>query len=176
MDKIFVLGDSRTGTTSLHRFFLDLGYDSIHYYPKEANLVDPIHDDWRGNWKRLKLFYLNTSHNAFSDFPTRFFYKEIFKLFPEAFYILTLRESVAKWRQSMRNYFTKQGQDIDLDHLTWVHNYLNAGIRKLFAAHQEARFLELIIDEDSESNSEKLKAFLHKHPSPVSLQKLNVSK
>lgn len=176
MEKVFVIGDSRTGTTSLHRFFLDLGLKSIHYYLDQAKLVPPIHTDYQGNWQRLKKFYLQTSYEAFSDFPTRFYYREIFELFPKARFILSRRESVEKWQQSMRNFFIKRGKQIDLDHLTRVHVDFNESIRELFAAHPEAHFLELVIDEDSRENSVKLKSFLNMSSSRASLKKLNATR
>ena len=175
MEKVFVIGDSRTGTTSLHKFLLDLGYNSIHYYVDVENLVLPIHTDYEGNWQRLRNFYLTTSYNAFSDFPTRFYYKEIFELFPNAYFILSMRESVETWQKSMRKYFIDRGKQIDLKHLTNVHIDYNEKIKKLFAAHPEARFLELVIDANSDENSNRLKAFLNKSSSPATLRKLNSS-
>ena len=179
MDRVFILGDSRTGTTSLHKFFLDLGYNSIHYYANLEGLQRPISSDLDGNWQKLKKFYLTTSYNAFSDYPTRIFYKELYDLFPESYFILSKRESLEKWKSSMRSFFAKRGNKTDwgmkIDIEALAKRYVNGNeeIARFFAERPDARFLELTIDADSEANSEALKAFLSRRDSPVTLKKLN---
>ena len=182
MERVFVLGDSRTGTTSLHRFFLDLGYNSIHYYNDLEGLSVPMYRDYDGNWQILKKFYLTTSYNAFSDYPTRFYWKEIVDLFPDAYYILSMRKSIETWQESMSKYFAKRdnknnfGLKINIDKLTKIHIELNQQIQGFFYERPASHFIDLVIDEDSDLNSEKLKRFLEKEASSVKLKKHNHTK
>ncbi|WP_161492584.1 hypothetical protein [Pseudophaeobacter leonis] len=51
---IFVLGDSRTGTTTLHKFIKTAGLKSVHYFFKESGVTEPAHVEYEVNWERLK--------------------------------------------------------------------------------------------------------------------------
>lgn len=42
---IFVLGDSRTGTSSLGSYLSALGFPSKHYYVNEADQISPDHEN-----------------------------------------------------------------------------------------------------------------------------------
>ena len=53
---VFVLGDSRTGTMTLHKFFQSAGFNSVHYFFKESGVTEPAHVDYAGNWDRLRAF------------------------------------------------------------------------------------------------------------------------
>ena len=160
MQRIFVLGDSRTGTTSLHKFFLDLGFNSIHFYLEEANIRRPADKHYSENWRRLESFYTSCDYNAFSDYPTRIFYRDIYKLFPDAYFILSERESAAVWRRSAEQYFVKRGVDVDLDKRVGIYEELNRRIAEFFERRPEARFLRLVIDQDADVNARRIKDFL----------------
>jgi len=38
--KVFVLGDSLTGTTTVHKFLKLIGYNSIHYFFTESGVTE----------------------------------------------------------------------------------------------------------------------------------------
>lgn len=174
MQRVFVLGDSRTGTTSLHRFFMDLGFNSIHFYLDEAGIRRPASRYYAENWSRLKEFYLSSPYNAFSDYPTRIFYRDIYELFPDAYFILSERASSEIWRKSAAKYFPAQGVEVDVDKRTKIYDAQNKAIREFFAGRPGARFLCVTIDDDSEKNSQTIKKFLGVR-SLALLHKLNAS-
>ncbi len=57
---VFLLGDSRTGTTSIHHFLNALGLNSIHYYPNEAKQIENSNATHHQNWNNLKSFILTS--------------------------------------------------------------------------------------------------------------------
>ncbi|MBL4806153.1 MAG: hypothetical protein JKY31_02570 [Rhodobacteraceae bacterium] len=158
-EKIFVLGDSRTGTTTLHKFLKLTGISSIHYFFKQSGVSDPAHLDFDKNWQKLRAFIDKPTYNAFSDYPLRTFYKEIFAAYPNATYILSTRKDVETWRRSMISFFGKFGIDINIDELTKAYRTINQNIRDLADKHK-VRFIEICIDDDSEKNGHILSDFL----------------
>ena len=91
--KVFCVGESKTGTTSLHRALGIIGYRNIHWpnhgtAPQEC-LID----------------YIKT-HNfdAYSDYPTPVYYKEIDNAFPNSKFILTIRD-IPSWQKSTVYFF-----------------------------------------------------------------------
>lgn len=84
--KVFGLGLSRTGTTSLTVALLELGYDARHY-PKPINLL--------GEAKK---------HDALTDIPVILAYREFDQLYPDAKFILTVRD-LEFWLDSCRRHW-----------------------------------------------------------------------
>jgi hypothetical protein len=157
--KVFILGDSRTGTTTLHKFLKLAGYASIHYFFKESGVSEPAHADFDANWVKLKSFIESGEYEAFSDYPLRTFYRQLFESFPDAFYILTVRKDVNTWRRSMEGFFSKFNITLNIDSLTNIYNTINDNIREI-AISQGAKFCEICIDDDPEENGVTLSNFL----------------
>lgn len=155
--RIFVLGDSRTGTTTLHNFFARNHIPSKHYFMTEAGQTDPIHVDHVGN--RLRFFeYLEAADvAAFSDYPTRYFFRELHEGQPDASFILTVRSSTQAWRGSLEAYLGKFGIKADFDALCSGYEMLNQEIEALYS--KDRRFLKITID-DGEDNSRRIADFL----------------
>jgi len=91
--KIFCIGLSRTGTTSLSKALSILGYKSIHlpgflYFPHY--------------FIQLKPKYLN-NYDAFSDISVIPFYKKLDARFKHAKFIYTIRDK-EKWLESCSRY------------------------------------------------------------------------
>jgi hypothetical protein len=86
-DFVFLLGDSRTGTTSIHRLFCELGFNSVHFYLKESDQIENSILNHDLNWQRLKSFICSSGFNAFADYPTRSFYRELVHWQPNARFI-----------------------------------------------------------------------------------------
>ena len=90
--KVFGLGLSRTGTTTLGKCLTILGYtvtdNSFEQLKlvKEGNL-DPI-------WEITNKF------DAFEDLPWPFIYKELYKKYPNAKFILTTHKDEETWLKS----------------------------------------------------------------------------
>lgn len=154
---IFILGDSRTGTSSLHSFLKALGFNSIHYYMVEAKQEKQKRDE---NWINLKKFINESTYNAFSDYPTRSFYKEIDCEYNNAKFILCTRRSIDIWKKSMESFFSKFKINLNISELEKTHIQKNEEIRQYFR-NQEDKFLEICIDDEIILNSEKIKKFLN---------------
>ncbi|MGR3710346.1 MAG: sulfotransferase [Alterinioella nitratireducens] len=157
--KVFVLGDSRTGTTTLHKFLRRAGYNSLHYFFKESGVPQPAHVNFEANAQTLKTFIDTTDYNAFSDYPLRSFYKMLFAEYPDQYFILTTRKSVETWQKSMLAFFGKFDIDINIEALTGFYLTINQEIRDL-AAETGARFCEICIDDDADQNGHALSEFL----------------
>lgn len=87
MDKIFGVGLSRTGTTSLTRSLSNVGIDIIHY-PKKTELFDP-------------------KNAGACDIPVIVHYKELDKIFPNSKFIYTIRDK-EEWLSSMERYLPRK--------------------------------------------------------------------
>lgn len=157
--KVFILGDSRTGTTTLHKFLKLAGYSSIHYFFKESGVSEPSHVDFDANWIKLKAFIESGEYEVFSDYPLRSFYRELFESYPDAHFILSVRKDVSTWRNSMLGFFSKFNINIDIESLTKVYIRINEDIRRI-AASQGAKFCEICIDDDPMHNGTVLSNFL----------------
>ena len=102
-DKVFCISMQRTGTTSVGRFFRDLGFKWAGWPADEKN-------DWSGSWFDGDYEAIFSSSdfrrsNAFEDSPWFLpgFYKILFNRFPKAKFILLTRDPDA-WFQSMVNH------------------------------------------------------------------------
>jgi hypothetical protein len=89
------------------------GIDSIHYFVKEANQKLPIFDYKSENWEKCRSFIEDSGYQAFSDYPTRVFFRELFAEYPDSYFILTVRKCTEVWLQSMRSFFSDQNLDYD---------------------------------------------------------------
>jgi hypothetical protein len=101
--KIFCIGLSKTGTTSLTEALRILGFDAVHWYAtKHAfRYTDAgIDIDWD--------FF--ERHDAFADTPIARLYPELDARYPDARFILTLRDPDA-WLVSFRDQFAAGGLD-----------------------------------------------------------------
>lgn len=90
-NKLFVLGLSRTGTTSLHAALVLMGHGSIHYPAKAARR-------WlAGNFRSDMLI----DFDACMDLPTPIYYPQLDKMYPNSKFIL-LERNVDDWLESLR--------------------------------------------------------------------------
>ena len=163
-EKIFILGDSRTGTMSLHVYFKRHGLKSVHYYIEAANQKQPDHLNHEENWNHFNKFIKKCDFTAFSDYPTRSFYKEIYSEYPNSFFILTTRKSTEVWKASISTFLKKFDIKFDIDSLIKTYEDINNEIRSLYK-DSTRKFLEICIDDDIDFNSEKLSIFLELDPS-----------
>ena len=85
--KIFGIGLSRTGTTSLTKALNDIGINIIHY-PSKQQLFDPTND-------------------GACDIPVANYYKELDKRFPNSKFIYTIRDK-KEWLVSMEKYLARK--------------------------------------------------------------------
>ena len=90
--KIFCIGLSRTGTTSLHRILLDLGLRSVHF-------CDFLNGD-KPDFNKCREF------DALGDTPVPLLYEELDFRFPDSKFIITIRQK-PKWLKSMKWMFSE---------------------------------------------------------------------
>ncbi|MEM6565665.1 MAG: sulfotransferase [Pseudomonadota bacterium] len=179
MSFVFVLGDSRTGTTSLHRFLQNAGYKSIHYYFKHSGvrqnseITQTVGEETEDNWVLLKRFIDTSGYSAFSDYPTRTFFRELMENYPDAHFILTTRKDIETWQRSMTDFMGKFGFDLNIPALTKAHIAINQQIRET-AEKFGNKLCEIDIDASSSANAETLATFLEL-PEVVPLGRENAS-
>ena len=156
-DFVFLLGDSRTGTTSIHQLFCELGWNSVHFYLKESGQVENSIGNHDLNWQRLKSFICHSGFNAFADYPTRSFYRELIDWQPNARFILSTRRSTCLWADSMSRAFGLTGRELRarMD----LHERQNQGIRDL-ARFRDVKFLEICVDDDTAVTGTAISQFL----------------
>ncbi len=92
-NKVFVIGFHKTGTTSLENALERLGY---RVYGGDKNLLK--FEDRNDLLLYIQKTLLNW--DAVQDMPWPLFYRELFELYPNAKFILTLRETEA-WINSV---------------------------------------------------------------------------
>jgi hypothetical protein len=96
--KIFGIGLSKTGTTSLAQALTLLGFKTrdypglTHYAPGDLSSIAPV---------------LLEEHDALTDTPIPSFYRELDARYPDARFILTLRERQG-WLNSCKKQFTQK--------------------------------------------------------------------
>lgn len=88
INKIFGIGLSRTGTSSLTQALIELGYKSVHYPPLKH------------------IFDVMEKYQAATDTTVALMYQELDKKYPNSKFILTMRD-VGEWLKSCKWFFSK---------------------------------------------------------------------
>ena len=96
--KLFGLGLSKTGTTSLSSAFEILGFKSLHTPPIINSKNGEINFQWP--WWLSK-------YDAMADLPVPYYYQYFDATYPNAKFILTVRDEAA-WLRSCENHFDKK--------------------------------------------------------------------
>lgn len=96
--KVFGIGLSRTGTTSLTRALAVVGYRGRHY-PNPTPLL-------AGDFSVADRF------DALTDLPVAVFFREFDRLYPGSRFILTVREAES-WARSVREHFGAMGPTME---------------------------------------------------------------
>lgn len=101
--KYFCIGRNKTGTTSLHKAFEELGF--IVGYQLEAELL--MDDYFKNNYKRI-IEYCKKAE-VFQDVPFSMqdTYKILDKEFPNSKFILTIRDNSNQWYNSLTKFHAK---------------------------------------------------------------------
>lgn len=95
--KVFVLGLSKTGTTSIGDALQRLGYRRLGWSDIRSRQL--VHT-W-ANEGAKPLLELTRYYDAFEDLPWPFVYKEMAERYPDAKFVLSLRENEETWLRSM---------------------------------------------------------------------------
>ncbi|KAF2773960.1 hypothetical protein EJ03DRAFT_251458, partial [Teratosphaeria nubilosa] len=98
--KIFVLGLSKTGTTSIGDALALLGYKRLGW--KDIRSRHLVHT-W-ANGDHSALITQTRYFDAFEDLPWPFMYQEMAEMYPDAKFLLSLRKDDETWLRSMRRH------------------------------------------------------------------------
>jgi len=124
--KVFVIGFNKTGTTTIKRSLWELGYSIGDQKEGEALIYD-----WRkGNYKPI-FDHCKTSE-AFQDIPFSLpdFYKFLMVEYPNAKFILSVRDNPEQWYNSLCNFHTRMwgvGKQLPTKNQLMNANYLEKG-------------------------------------------------
>lgn len=113
--QVIGVGHCRTGTKSLQTALNELGYKTYHmielinnpnrdlFFWKMAYDGECKNKDWID-------FLANRKYNATTDYPAALFWKDLFRIYPNAKFILTIRDAKS-WYQSTKEalYDTRAG-------------------------------------------------------------------
>lgn len=94
-NKIFCIGLSRTGTTSLNRALEILGFNSMHYLNPSDYLSELLQGNY--NWNIINRY------DAVSDIPICDYFTELNYRFPNSKFILTIRPNMEEWLKSCQH-------------------------------------------------------------------------
>lgn len=92
--KVFGIGWAKTGTTTLGKVFVALGYK---HKTQDFTLLDDL---MLGNYDKLN--QVIKDHDSFEDWPWLLMFKQLDVLYPKSKFILTIRDSES-WIKSYRN-------------------------------------------------------------------------
>lgn len=103
-NKVFCIGQNKTGTTSLEKLLSLFGF-------KMGNqaVAEVLSLDWLVNKNAKRIIQYCYTADAFQDAPFSYprLYKELDKVFPNSKFILTVRESPEQWFESLIRFHTK---------------------------------------------------------------------
>ncbi|TFK53829.1 hypothetical protein OE88DRAFT_1733696 [Heliocybe sulcata] len=104
--QVICLGHGRTGTSSLGEALEILGFGPFYHmfkilHNKQAEDYDVWSDFGEGKGKSEDLDRLFSSYKSVLDYPASMYPKELFEAYPDAKFILTVRDK-QKWMTSMK--------------------------------------------------------------------------
>lgn len=94
--KVFGIGFPRTGTTTLNRCFKQFGFSHKGY---DLDLLRRVHED-----DLAPVRAVTEQHDSFDDWPWPLLYRRLDEWYPDAKFILTIRERPDVWLQSMQRH------------------------------------------------------------------------
>ena len=156
LSKVFVIGLSKTGTTSVGDALSRLSYHRIGWEDIRSRFL------FRSYLKSdlSPLIALTRVYDAFEDLPWSLVYQDMARLYPDAKFILTLRKNEKDWLRSIKEH-TAQRKWIGHDFVygashaaghesSYLEAYRNhtRSVRNFFAREgNQTRLLEFVIDD-----------------------------
>lgn len=101
-NKVFIIGFHKTGTSSMGKALQILGY-RVCGSLKEGVDLDKIKSSSKSSLLE-SMYDVFENYDAFQDTPWFLIYKELFNAFPDAKFILTIRDE-DKWIKSIQKHF-----------------------------------------------------------------------
>jgi hypothetical protein len=172
--KVFGIGFPRTGTTSLHALFQMFGLSAKHCDIVLCNALA------RGEWDIHSI----AAFDAFSDSPIPLIWRDIYYLYPDSRFVMTIRPKDV-WLRSIlnlynfncqknhwslqpenydhREYLTMLFGSPDFDPDIWLSSYVRhiKMVRAFFALKNPDQYLELDVrEENNKNNAQSLAKFI----------------
>lgn len=136
-NKVFGIGKSRTGTSSLNRALNQLGIKSVH---KASYLTDYVKANMAsGNF----LLYGLEDYRGFSDHPIDWLYKELDKQYPNSLFIYTRRDDRQAWVRSMHILVEASREERNEDKWGREYEAHEQGVREYFKNRDDLLELEV---------------------------------
>lgn len=162
--KVFIIGLSKTGTTSLGDALELLSYRRTGWEDIRSRFLFRAYT--RGDITFLMDHTFDS--DAFEDLPWSLVYREMASLYPDAKFILTLRKSEDAWLKSIKRHTKDRkwdghkivygGEEATGNEGAYLDAYRNhtESVREFFASPgQEWRLLEFVINQPDISRGEK---------------------
>ncbi|WPG98773.1 Hypothetical protein R9X50_00156900 [Acrodontium crateriforme] len=161
--KVFIIGLSKTGTTSIGDALDLLGYKRLGW--KNVRSRQLVHT-W-ANGDHDGLISQTRYYDALEDLPWPLMYQQMASLYPDAKFLLSLRKDEQTWLRSMRTHVSRGpwlpykyfygAEEVDGNEEIVLQSYRNhtANVRAFFR-DQPHRYAELVIDSSSEANWDAL--------------------
>ncbi|KAI7229606.1 hypothetical protein KC330_g7362 [Hortaea werneckii] len=156
--KVFVIGLSKTGTTSIGDALALLGYKRLGW--KDIRSRHLVHTWANGDYGAL--IDQTRFYDAFEDLPWPRMFREMAELYPDSKFILSLRTDEQVWLESMRRHVGRGAwqpyawfygaTEVEGHEATILSAYRNhtADVREFFADEQE-RYAEMNIDDGDQN-------------------------
>jgi len=155
LPKVFVIGLSKTGTTSVGDALARLCYRRLGWEDIRSRFL--FRSYLSGNISPF--ISLTQDYDAFEDLPWALVYQDMARLYPDAKFILTLRANERDWLTSIKSHTARRkwiGHDFvygasraEGHEESYLEAYRNhtASVRSFFAGERsETRLLEWVID------------------------------
>jgi hypothetical protein len=133
--KIICVGLNKTGTTSLKNGAESIG---LKTYPENIGHQFLSHSVMNGSYGSMISAIENKEYDLYEDIPFSFpkIYEKLFKYFPNEKYVLTVRDSVDEWVNSVINFYgnalnIEKIQNFD-NKLPYSINYCDVEIHKVY--------------------------------------------
>lgn len=163
--KIFIIGLSKTGTTSIGDALALLGYKRLGW--KDIRSRHLVHTWANGDYDAL--IDQTRYFDAFEDLPWPFMYRQMAEMYPDATFVLSLRKDEQTWLRSMRRHVGRGSwqpysyfygtTEVDGNEEIVLQSYRNhTDSVRMYFQDQPHRYAELNID-DGDMNWEVLCKF-----------------
>lgn len=132
--KVFGVGLSRTGTTSLTLALNEYGYHSYHALPKLVSIDHRYMYYRHRNYSLARLNpYWSDSFDALTDIQASVVFEQLAKRYPDARFILNKREPI-KWGKSMLKFCTEMRSSLEASQRLYNLGLWNLPVDGLFVA------------------------------------------
>lgn len=165
---VICIGLNKTGTSSFTKDMLDLGYSLC---PENISHQYAFPDAYHENFNSTMSLLDNPRFNLYEDLPFSLpnAYKKIYEKRPNDLYVLTLRNSVDDFVESVKNYYHKYFINENINNFNhrqyYHHNYFYVDNINLCGLHYA--FFESWGIQNTDNLENKLKSVYNKHKEDV---------